>query len=188
MASIERTAYPRYPRTLTLKDLQTSFTPKPEEIEWAKDFARTPASRVALLVNLKCFQFLRHFSAVELIPEEIIEHVSASLGMQPVRRIAYAGHTALYRHHKAVRSLLGVKPFTDVQTRTLAIRLAQDAAAVVETRVDIINITIEELIRHGYELPVYRTLDDIAEHAHAAAEAELHGRIAQRLSASQRKW
>lgn len=34
MASIKRTAYPRFPRTLTLMDLQTSFTPRAEEIEW----------------------------------------------------------------------------------------------------------------------------------------------------------
>ena len=67
MASIERTAYPRFPRTLTLKDLQMSFTPRPEEIEWAQGFARTPDRRLALLVNLKCFQFLRHFPPVEAI-------------------------------------------------------------------------------------------------------------------------
>lgn len=32
----------------------------------------------------------------------------------------------------------------------------------METRVDIINITIEELVRLGYELPVFRTLDEIS--------------------------
>jgi len=36
MASIEPTAYPRFPRPLTLKDLQGSFTPRPEEIEWVQ--------------------------------------------------------------------------------------------------------------------------------------------------------
>ena len=55
MASIERTAYPRFPRTLTLKDLQASFTPRPEEIEWAQRNSRTLERRLALLVLLKCF-------------------------------------------------------------------------------------------------------------------------------------
>ena len=64
MASIERTAYPRFPRTLTLKDLQASFTPKPEEIEWAQQHARTADRRLAILVLLKCFEFLRHFPAL----------------------------------------------------------------------------------------------------------------------------
>lgn len=188
MASIERTAYPRFPRTLTLKDLQAWFTPRPEETEWAQGFSRTPDRRLALLVMLKCFQFLRHFPTVESIPGEVVEHVSASLGMQPVTQIRYPAPTALYRHHKAVRALLGVKPYTDGHTRAVAVRIARDAAGMVDTRVDIINITVEELVRLGYELPVFRTLDDIAEQVHAAAEAELYEKIARRLTAAQRKW
>ena len=189
MASIERTAYPRFPRTLTLKDLQASFTPRPDETEWALRYARRPQGRLALLVLLKCFQYLRYFPALEAIPPEVVEHVSATLGVTPEQTIQYAGsQTALYRHHKAIRDLLGVQPYTDAHTRKLAIRIAQEAAAVVETRVDIINIVVEDLVRQGYELPVFRTLDDIAEQAHAFAQAELHVRIAQRLSAQQRKW
>ncbi|MCY1207763.1 hypothetical protein D9M68_108740 [compost metagenome] len=83
MASIERTAYPRFPRTLALKDLQASYTPRPKEIEWAQGFASTAERRLALLVNLKCFQFPRHFAAVEAVPAEVFEHVSARLGMAP---------------------------------------------------------------------------------------------------------
>lgn len=135
MASIERTAYPRFPRTLTLKDLQTSFTPRPEETEWAYRYARRPERRLALLVLLKCFQFLRYFPAVDAIPVGIVEHVSATLGMPPAQSIEYPGaHTALYRHHKAIRDLLGVQPYTDAQTRQLAIRIAQEAAGIVQTR------------------------------------------------------
>lgn len=189
MASIERTAYPRFPRTLTLKDLQTSFTPRPEETEWANRYARRPERRLALLVLLKCFQFLRYFPAVDAIPVEIVEHVSATLGTPPAQSIKYPeARTALYRHHKAIRDLLGVQPYTDAQTRKLAIRIAQEAAGIVETRSDIINIVIDELVRLGHELPVFRTLDDIAQQAHATAQAQLHTRIAQRLSAAQRMW
>ncbi|REM67972.1 DUF4158 domain-containing protein, partial [Mycobacterium tuberculosis] len=176
MASIERTAYPRFPRTLTLKDLQASFTPRPEEIEWAQRHSRTPERRLALLVLLKCFEFLRHFPALEVIPVELVAHVSATLGMAPTEKIEFASLATLYRHHKAIRELLGVRPYTDGQTRKLTIQIAQEAAGIVETRADIINITIEELVRLGYELPVFRTLDEIAEQAHSAAEAALHKR------------
>lgn len=189
MASIERTAYPRFPRTLTLKDLQASFSPRPEEAEWAQNFSRSPDRRLALLVLLKCFQFLRYFPALEAIPADVVEHVSAMLAMPSKQKIEYpAGHTALYRHHKAIRALLGVKPYTDAQTRKLTIRIAHEAAVMVNTRTDIINISIEELVRLGYELPVFRTLDEIAEQAHVTAESELNERIAQRLSDAQRKW
>ena len=70
MASIERTAYPRFPRLLTLKDVQTSFTPRQDEVEWATKFARSVDGRLALLVQLKCFQYLKHFPDIELIPPE----------------------------------------------------------------------------------------------------------------------
>ncbi len=188
MASIERTAYPRFPRILTLKDLQASFTPKPEEIEWAQQQSRTPQRRLALLVLLKCFEFLRHFPALDAIPAEVVENISATLGVAPTDKIEFASLATLYRHHKAIRELLGVKPYTDGQTRALAIQIAQQVASVVETRVDIINITIEELVRLGYELPVFRTLDEISEQAHSAAEAALNARINQRLSSAQRTW
>lgn len=52
MASIERTAYPRFPRLLTLKDVQSSFTPRQDEVEWATKFARSVDGRLALLVQL----------------------------------------------------------------------------------------------------------------------------------------
>lgn len=188
MASIERTAYPRFPRTLTLKDLHASFSPRPDETEWAQGFSRSPERRLALLVLLKCFQFLRHFPALETIPEEVVEHVSATLAMPAAKTLSYTSHTALYRHHKAIRTLLGVKPYTDARTRPLAIGIAKAAAAIVDTRTDIINITVEELVRLGSELPVFRTLDEIAEQAHTAAEFDLHSQIALRLSEGQRKW
>lgn len=188
MASIERTAYPQFPRTLTLKDLQTSFSPRPDEIEWAQGNSRSPDRRLSLLVLLKCFQFLRYFPALEEIPPDVVEHVSATLAMPPAQAIDYPSPTALYRHHKAIRALLGVKSYTDAHTRPLAIGIAKTAAAVVDTRTDIINITIDELVRLGYELPVYRTIDEIAEQAYAAAELELHASIAKRLTEEQRKW
>lgn len=190
MASIERTAYPRFPRTLTLKDLQTSFTPGPEEIDWASQHARRPDRCLSLLVLLKCFQFLRHFPAPEAIPPAIVEHVAATLGMKPATNgpQSPAAHNTLYRDHRAIRELLHVQPFTDGRTGRLAMHIAQEAATVVETRVDVINIVIEELVRHGHELPAFRTLDEIAEAAHASAQEHLYNRIAHRLSAEQRQW
>ena len=188
MASIERTAYPRFPRLLTLKDVQSSFTPRQDEVEWATKFARSVDGRLALLVQLKCFQYLKHFPDIELIPGEIVEHVSASLGMVPTQAIAYSSSTALYRHHKVIRELLGVEPYTDALTRPVVVALAHKAAAVVETRVDIINCVIEDLIRQGHELPVYRTLDDIAEEVHADAQTALHLQIEAQLTEPQRQW
>jgi len=40
MATIERTAYPRFPKVLVTKDLQACYTPQPDELEWARRSTR----------------------------------------------------------------------------------------------------------------------------------------------------
>lgn len=190
MASIERTAYPRFPRSITLKDLQTSFTPTAEEIDWVKRTARGERLRVNLATLLKTFQSLHFFPTLSAIPPEIVEHVSASLGFAPVNEVDYGGSmtTSMYRHHRDIRALLGVKPFDDKTGRALLTQTAKEAAKLVNTRIDLINIVINELVRQGWELPAFRTLDEVCEAIHTAAEADLHVSIAQRLNAEQRTW
>jgi TnpA family transposase len=189
MASLERTAYPRFPRTITLKDLQASFTPTPEELDWALGFARGADRRLALLVQLKCFQFLHHFVPPQQIPPEIVEHLCGCLSMPTQPAISYPdAHRSLYRHHEAIRKLLGVRPFTGTGARRDAIQIALDASQAVDTRTDVINILIEELIQRGYELPSFSALVTIAEQVHEAAQQALHIRIAQRLTQQQREW
>ncbi|MCA1416744.1 DUF4158 domain-containing protein, partial [Bradyrhizobium sp. NBAIM20] len=87
MSSIERTAYPRLPRVITLKDLQQSFTPTADEVEWVNGTSRGAALRIGLATLLKCFQHLHHFPPLAEIPPEIVEHVSASLGLSPTQAL-----------------------------------------------------------------------------------------------------
>jgi len=190
MASIERTAYPRFPRTITLKDLQSSFTPTPDEIQWVNSKARGANSRIGLATLLKCFQYLHYFPDLELIPAEVVQHVAATLSQPAATALEYAGQWAntLYRHFAAVRDFLGVKPYDDKLARKVLVQIALGAAHIVNTRVDVINVAINDLIRLGFELPVFRTLDDIAEQAHTAAEATLHIAIAHKLTQQQRDW
>lgn len=148
MASIERTAYPRFPRLLKTLDLQRLFSPAPEELEWANGFARQAERRLALMVQLKCFQYLHFFCAIEQIPPEIVQHVSACMGLAPQMEVTYPqAHRSLYRHHEAVRKLLGVRPFRGATAHADARRVAREVSRVVNTRVDIINILIAELVR-----------------------------------------
>lgn len=189
MASVERTAYPRFPRTITLKDLQTSFTPTAEELQWAMGFARSADRRLALLVQLKCFQHLHHFVAVDAIPAEIVRHVCGCLSMPAQDAITYPdAHRSLYRHHDVVRKLLGVRPFTGAAAKKETNQIALEASQIVDTRTDVINILVDELIQRGYELPSFSALVLVAEQVHEAAQQTLHERVGQRLSQEQREW
>jgi hypothetical protein len=41
VTSIERTAYPRFKRFLSARELHVFYTPQPEEIAWARGQARS---------------------------------------------------------------------------------------------------------------------------------------------------
>ncbi|MET8326187.1 hypothetical protein [Streptomyces sp. NPDC005181] len=47
MTSIERTAYPRFKRLMSAREMHVFFTPKPEEAAWARERA-VPVSSCSL--------------------------------------------------------------------------------------------------------------------------------------------
>jgi uncharacterized protein DUF4158 len=53
VASIERTAYPRFKRAVPVRELDEAFTPAAGEIAWARELTRTPEHLLALVVLLK---------------------------------------------------------------------------------------------------------------------------------------
>nr|WP_069268832.1 DUF4158 domain-containing protein [Paraburkholderia nodosa] len=68
MATLERTAYPRFPEVLASRELQTCYTPLPDELEWARRSTRGERPRLGLLVLLKVFQQLHYFPPLDTIP------------------------------------------------------------------------------------------------------------------------
>ena len=56
MTWIERTAYPRLPRAVSLTELRESFTPSDDEMAWARTHAQSDRHLLALVVWLKRYQ------------------------------------------------------------------------------------------------------------------------------------
>src|SRR5260221_4655180 len=83
MTAIDRTAYPRFKRTFSARELGEIYTPTPEERWFAQTAARTDRLRFNLLLLLKCFQRLGYFPALEAIPAVLIAHIRACLGLTP---------------------------------------------------------------------------------------------------------
>ena len=55
MTWIERTAYPRLPRAVSLKELRESFTPSDDEMAWARTHTQSDRHLLTLVVWLKCY-------------------------------------------------------------------------------------------------------------------------------------
>jgi Domain of unknown function (DUF4158) len=50
MSSIERTAYPRFTRAPSVKELREIYTPTPTDVAFAATKARGPAQKFALMI------------------------------------------------------------------------------------------------------------------------------------------
>jgi hypothetical protein len=73
-----RVIYPELPDRLTPDDMHRLFSPSCDERKWAPSVARTPASQVALLVQLKIFQTIGRFRRATDIPVIVFAHVANS--------------------------------------------------------------------------------------------------------------
>ena len=99
MASIERTAYPRFKATLSTQELQTLYAPTEEEREFVATHAWTDTQQLTLLTLLKCHQCLGYLPAFETIPSYIRQYLCQQLRLPS----GTAFHTAKnlrsrYRH------------------------------------------------------------------------------------------
>ncbi len=68
MTSIERTAYPRFKRNPTVRELLEVYTPSQEEIEFARATTRGEGALLSLVVMLKGFQRLGYFPRPDAVP------------------------------------------------------------------------------------------------------------------------
>ena len=66
MPSVERTAYPRFSRSLTAQELSRFFTSTEEELALARAEARGERHQLCFLTLLKCFQRL-HWPQIECL-------------------------------------------------------------------------------------------------------------------------
>ncbi|SRR5258708_5931587 len=72
MTSIERTAYPRFSRAPSVKELREIYTPTPTDVAFVVTTARGPAQKFGLMILLKVYQRLGYFPKPETIPGAII--------------------------------------------------------------------------------------------------------------------
>ena len=95
MASIERTAYPRFKAALSAQELQTLYAPTEEERAFVATHARTDTQQLTLLTLLKCHQSLGYLPAFETIPAYIRQYLCQQLPLPPETAFAHREESAL---------------------------------------------------------------------------------------------
>lgn len=183
MPNISDTAYPRLKANPSQKELERSFTPSPEEKQFAWQRTTDDVQAIRLLVWLKSFQRLGYFPCLDEIPSRLFEHIAQSIGAEhsPEKLFAYSQSSQKWDHHAFVRDYLGVAAYGE-NARKAAIAASLEAATTRDDLVDIINVAIEELVRQHYELPGFSSLVKIARAARTRINGGFHQQVYEVLS------
>ena len=79
MTSIERTAYPRFKRLISAGELHGHFKPTREEVSWASQRTDSDGHLLALVLALKCFQWMGRFPRQDEVPGQVVDYVRRAL-------------------------------------------------------------------------------------------------------------
>jgi TnpA family transposase len=172
------TAYPRFKTRLTQAELEQFYTPTDEELAFCTNVTRLPTTQLGCVVLLKTFRRLGYFVPSNKVPEAIIEHIATMINRRVDREELhrYDQSKVRFNHLMAVRRFLDVKPFS-TQGKTLLRATFSEAALTKEDVADIVNVGIEILVRHRYELPAFDTLVREARAGRAATNQALYEQV-----------
>ncbi len=183
MTTIHDTIYPRLKTIVSPQDLERVYTPTPDECALAAQVAQDDVAYLGFLIYLKTFQRLGYFVRLPSVPACIVQHIARS-----VERTEHIGALAAYdqagtsrRHQARIRAYRGVKPFREGGHELVRQAIAA-AAMQTEQLADLINLAIEELLRHYYELPGFTTLVKVAQKQRADTYTQLYMQVSAALT------
>jgi Tn3 transposase DDE domain/Domain of unknown function (DUF4158) len=184
MASIERTAFPRFKSSLTTNELHALYCPTDEELEFISTHARGDTQQLTLLTLLKCQQHLGYLPALTEVPEQIRTYLCQQLHLLPLMYTHVEAEKTLYRYCQMIRTFLEIKPYAD-GGQDVVETAVQQAAYTMSDPADLINLAVEHLIEQRFELPAFSTLDRLVMHIRHGVHQDLYARITASLGASE---
>ena len=185
MASIERTAYPRFSHNLTADEIVEWYQPTTEEITFVRQYARKDEQQAALLLLLKSVQHLGYFPNVADIPPAIQRFMCDVLelphSLLPIEEVERTRH----RHRQVLRSYLNLKPYTGHGERIIDAAVTK-AAETMSDPADLINVALEQLYNNRVELPAFSTINRRVNHISHQVHQRMFRRVLNRLTDEQR--
>lgn len=185
MASIDRTAYPRFKRVVSARELSEAFTPTPDEADRARGRTQTDQHFLALVTLLKCYQRLGYFPKLIEVPHVVLDHVRGKLGLADDVAAEVDAERTGKRHRQFVRDRLGVK-YTPAAVRAVAEGAIRKAVQSKDNPADLINVALDEPVRQSCELPGYTTLDAMTASIRTEVNASMFTTVAARPDRMQR--
>ena len=183
MATVAETAYPRLKNQVRERELTEIDTPTREELNLASQHTRKGATQLGFLVLLKTFQRLGYFVSPNSIPQAIIKHIAQSAGLACYLDVLanYETSRTRWRHTNIIRDYLSINPY-QTQARRIIVKSMAEASRTKNDLADIINVAIEELVHHRYELPIFNTLVRAAKRVRGIVDRAFYQKVRQNLN------
>ena len=181
MASIERTAYPRFTSVLTAHELEELYCPTEEDLAFVYKRAENPAQQLTLLARLKCHQHLGYLPTVDEIPNSIRIYLCQQLRLPAHTDWVPETQVSRHRHRLSIRAYLKVSSYSYGGERVITHTIEQ-AAYTMSDPADLINVAIERLVEQRFELPAFSTLDRLVGRVRHQVHQHLYDQLTQGLS------
>jgi len=186
VASIDRTAYPRFKRSISVRELREAYSLSLDELEWARQMTDSDEALLSLTMCLKCCQRLGYFARFDEVPASIAGHLRQELGLHESVNPATVPDKTVRNHRGLVRHRLGL--VSDQATaRKIAAEAIRTAAETKDNPADLINIALEELVKSNCELPGYTTLDRMAGQIRTEVNTRMHELVHGRMTEDERR-
>ena len=176
MASIERSAYPRFKAALTAYELEELYGPTEEDLDFVRQRADDPILQLTLLTRLKCHQYLGYLPALHEIPDPVRIYLCQQLRLPADTPWSPETKISRHRHRLAIRSYLQVSSYSHGGEQAVIHEIEQ-AAYTMSDPADLINVAIECLIEQRFELPAYSTLDRLVGRVRHQVHQHLYNQI-----------
>ena len=165
MTQLHETAYPRLKADPSVQDLDEIYRLTSDEIAFIDKTVKRPIARTVAFLYLKLFQRLGYFIRLKDVPSVIRQYIIAQTGFARPPRLdellQFDRSTGRERLIESLRRYLNVRPLNP-ESRAWLQHVAETAADSRHVVADIINVMLEELVRHRYELPGFTVLDRLA--------------------------
>jgi len=187
MSSINETAYPQLRTDVAEKDLLALFTPTLQERRFIADAYRRVTTQALITIQLKVLQRLGYFTMMVDVPEVIVRHICKRMRIpvfssNALKTYDESGSKSI--HQRLLREYVGLRVL-GVEGHAWLEAQAVKAAQTKQELPDIINVLLEELLHHRYELPGFVTLSRAAARVRTKVNDEIQRRIASALNEKQ---
>lgn len=183
MPVAQETAYPRLKSSPSSKELKAIYSPTPDELLLAKQNTKNQETQLSFLILLKTFQRLGYATPIATVPPRIIQHISkiCQISISSTELQEYDGSKSRTRHLTVIRDYLGINIYGRKATKVM-VQTMETAVTTLQDLVDIINVSLEELIRQRYELPGFTTLERMARKIRKSYTEQLYKQIIRPLN------